>query len=577
MLLIERAEYKIVHLPPDCSLFEQERGGYNRNQGGERQPVLPRILMLKCIIDRRQIRHIDFILCKRFTKNMEVHYDMAMNDGWLKKNTHSRRFTRRLSYLLALVLALQSIGMLLAPGPNASAAPLSVTNGIQFKDTNGNVVHAHGGGMIKANGYYYWFGENRNTNGTFKAVSVYRSSDLKNWEYRNDVLTSSSAAELNISNIERPKVIYNSATGKYVLWMHKENGLDYGEARVAVATSNTVDGNYTYVGSYRPLGYDSRDMTVYNDNGTAYLISATRVNADLNIYKLTPDFLGVESLVTTLWPGQYREAPALFKKDGVYFLITSGATGWNPNQAKYATASSITGTWSGLSNFGDSTTYGSQSTYVVPIEGSQTTSYLYMGDRWAGAWSGPVQDSKYVWLPLSFPSGTSLAMNWASSITIDTATGTVTGVSTPDVWDPNVSYQLISRKSNKLLNVIGGSSANGADLEQRADGGMTSQQWQITDAGGGYVKIINRSSGKLIGVENGATTDGAVIEQWNDGGWASQQWQLVHVGGGYYKLKNRSTGKVLDISSQSLADGAAAIQWTDNGGTNQHFQIVKVQ
>lgn len=239
---------------------------------------------------------------------------MAMNDGWLKKNTHSHRFTRRISYLLALVLALQSIGMLLAPGPDASAAPLSVTNGVQFKDTNGNVIHAHGGGMIKANGYYYWFGENRNANGTFKAVSVYRSSDLKNWEYRNDVLTSSSAAELNISNIERPKVIYNSATGKYVLWMHKENGLDYGEARVAVATSNTVDGNYTYVGSYRPLGYDSRDMTVYNDNGTAYLISATRVNADLNIYKLTPDFLGVESLVTTLWPGQYREAPALFKK-----------------------------------------------------------------------------------------------------------------------------------------------------------------------------------------------------------------------------------------------------------------------
>lgn len=271
---------------------------------------------------------------------MEVHYDMAMNDGWLKKNTHSRRFrfTQRLSYLLILVLALQSLGMLLAPGPNASAAPLSVTNGIQFKDTNGNIVHAHGGGMIKANGYYYWFGENRNANGTFKAVSVYRSSDLKNWEYRNDVLTSSSATELNISNIERPKVIYNSATGKYVLWMHKENGLDYGEARVAVATSSTVDGNYTYVGSYRPLGYDSRDMTVYNDNGTAYLISATRVNADLNIYKLTPDFLSVESLVTTLWPGQYREAPALFKKDGVYFLIPSGATGWNPNQAKYATA-----------------------------------------------------------------------------------------------------------------------------------------------------------------------------------------------------------------------------------------------
>ncbi len=36
LLFMERAEYEIVHLPPDCSLFEQERGGYNRNQGGER-------------------------------------------------------------------------------------------------------------------------------------------------------------------------------------------------------------------------------------------------------------------------------------------------------------------------------------------------------------------------------------------------------------------------------------------------------------------------------------------------------------------------------------------------------------
>ncbi|MNQ95128.1 hypothetical protein D3C85_1106720 [compost metagenome] len=51
-------------------------------------------------------------------------------------------------------------------------------------------------------------------------------------------------------------------------------------------------------------------MTVYNDNGTAYLISATRVNADLNIYKLSADFKSVDSLVATLWVGQYREAPA---------------------------------------------------------------------------------------------------------------------------------------------------------------------------------------------------------------------------------------------------------------------------
>lgn len=137
------------------------------------------------------------------------------------------------------------------------------------------------------------------------------------------MLSKSTDPELATANIERPKLLYNVATEKYVLWALKENGVDYGEARVAVASASNIEGPYTYHGSFRPLGYDSRDMTVFNDNGTAYLISATRVNADLNIYRLTPDFLGVGSLVQTLWTGSYREAPAMFKRGSTYFLITS--------------------------------------------------------------------------------------------------------------------------------------------------------------------------------------------------------------------------------------------------------------
>lgn len=267
----------------------------------------------------------------------------------------------------------------------------------------------------------------------------------------------------------------------------------------------------------------------------------------------------------------------MFKKGDVYFLITSGATGWNPNQAKYATASSIEGTWSNTINFGDGTTYGSQSAYVIPVEGAQTTSYLYLGDRWAGAWSGPVQDSQYVWLPLRFPTATSLAMDWFDSINIDTASGVVEGITTPIAIDPDAYYQLVNRKSNKPLSIIGNATTDGADLEQRANSGAANQQWQLKDAGSGYYKIVNRNSGKLIGVESGTTTDGTVIEQWSDGGWSSQHWQLVSVTGGYYKLKNRATGKLIDISEGATADGAKAIQWGDNGGTNQHFRVVKVE
>ena len=99
--------------------------------------------------------------------------------------------------------------------------------------------------ILKQGDYYYWFGENRNADNTFRAVSVYRSTDLRTWEFRNNVLTPSAAAELQGANIERPKVIYNASTGRYVMWMHKENGQNYSEARAAVASSATIDGTYT--------------------------------------------------------------------------------------------------------------------------------------------------------------------------------------------------------------------------------------------------------------------------------------------------------------------------------------------
>jgi len=451
----------------------------------------------------------------------------------------------------------------------ASAAQVNFVNALPLRAANGSILHAHGGGMIKVGSFYYWFGENRD--GT-NLVSAYRSTDLRNWTFRAHVLRKDMGGELATANIERPKVLFNAVTNTYVLWAHKENGVDYGEARVAVASASNVEGPYTYHGSFRPLGYDSRDMTVFNDNGTAYLISATRVNADLNIYRLTADFLDVESLVRTLWPGQYREAPAMFKRGSTYFLVTSGATGWNPNQARYATASSISGTWSAPANFGDATTFGSQSTYVLPVQGSSTTSFLYMGDRWAGAWSGPVNDSKYVWLPLSFPSSTSLAMSWYPSLNIDTATGVVAGVGFS--VNPNIVYDLVNRRSNKLLNVKASSTAVGADMEQRADTELASQQWQLVSAGGGYYKIRNSNSGLILGVAGGSTADGAIIEQWTDGGWTSQHWQLVDAGGGFYKLRNRASGKVVDVSGGSLSNGANVIQWGDNGGSNQQWQIV---
>lgn len=115
----------------------------------------------------------------------------------------------------------------------ANLGPVVLSSGVPLLDTDGNPVHAHGGHMLFEDGYYYWFGENRNGR---KRVSCYRSADLKNWEWRNDVLTLDSpvkpvyhptslelepmetgeSASRHGAVIERPKVLYNSRSYLYV-------------------------------------------------------------------------------------------------------------------------------------------------------------------------------------------------------------------------------------------------------------------------------------------------------------------------------------------------------------------------
>jgi Ricin-type beta-trefoil lectin domain-like/Glycosyl hydrolases family 43 len=459
----------------------------------------------------------------------------------------------------------------------ANAATVSLLNGTQFTTTTGTPIQAHGGGVIKVGSYYYWFGENRNPDSTFLAVSCYRSTDLKNWEFRNNVLTANSAAELNPANIERPKVVYNASTGSYVMWMHWENGVNYGEARAAVASSVTIDGNYTYHGSFRPLantgvvdhgkpGYMSRDCTLFVDNdGTGYFISAANENADLHLYRLTGDFLEIESLIVKLWVGQKREAPAMFKRNGYYFLVTSGATGWSPNQQKYAYSASIASGWSGLTNFGDSVCYYTQTAYVLPIQGSSTTSFLYLGDRWAGAWGGRVNDSTYVWLPLTFPTNTSLSMSWRNVSTIDTATGALGG--------SNYVFKLRNVNSGLVADVPGFSMENGSRIMQYADNGGANQKWMLTYDGAGYFKIINVNSNKLMDVVSGSSADGAEIIQYSDNGGANQRWLPVDLGRGRYQIKGKLSGKLLDVEGATRTGGANLVQMTGSGGNSQEWGL----
>jgi beta-xylosidase len=117
-------------------------------------------------------------------------------------------------------------------------------------------------------------GEDKTKGSAFQNVNCYSSTNLVEWTYVGALLSQTSSGDLGPNRVvERPKVIYNDSTKKYVLYMHIDSS-SYGEAKVGVATGNSPCGSYTYQGSFQPLGFQSRDMGLFkDDNGSAYLLT----------------------------------------------------------------------------------------------------------------------------------------------------------------------------------------------------------------------------------------------------------------------------------------------------------------
>jgi hypothetical protein len=324
---------------------------------------------------------------------------------------------RKRLLVLALGVGL-ALGLVGQPGP---AAPVTITPGSVWNDTAGQAIQAHGEGITKVGNTYYWLGEDKTNGSPFQNIRCYSSTDLKTWTFVANVLARQASGDLGPNRVvERPHVIYNASTATYVMYLHIDNS-GYSERKAGVATSGSVCGSYTYRGSSKPLGHDSLDDNLFLDGSTGYLISEDRTNAKLQIYRLSSDFLTVSALVKTL--NQY-EAPAMARIGGTYYLFGSHLTGWSTNDNQYTTASSLTGTWSSWRSFAPSgtNTCNSQTTAILPVSGSSTTSYVFLGDRWN---SGNLADSRYVWDPLSI-SGTTVSMSCRTSWTIDTATGSHT-------------------------------------------------------------------------------------------------------------------------------------------------------
>lgn len=161
-------------------------------------------------------------------------------------------------------------------------------------------------------------------------------------------------------NMEGNAFNYNPVTGKVVLSSHLEDEGGYNAAKIFLAQI-TPGGGIEVGTAERPLGHDSRDQSLFIDtDNTAYLLSATNTNQDINIYRLDESWTKPVALVNTICKGAHRETPYIIKVDGEYYFFSSKASGWYPSQTKYCSASDLGGEWSELKEIGNSCTFDAQ-------------------------------------------------------------------------------------------------------------------------------------------------------------------------------------------------------------------------
>jgi hypothetical protein len=272
-------------------------------------------------------------------------------------------------------------------------------------DDRGQPIQAHGGGMLLLRHTYYWFGEDRSqTNDPAKRfVACYSSTDLAHWKFRNQVLAISNPENLGGGAVlERPKVFYNRRTKTFVMYMHLD-GPGYKLARVAIATSKRVDGDYKYVRSFRPLGQESRDIGQFvDDDGSAYLIFESRPTYGFFVAQLSADYMEVKKQIGFV--PVPLEGGAIVHYKGLYYVLGSHLTGWNPNPNVYATAPTLAGPWTPFEDIAppETNTYDSQSSMLLKVTGSKATSVIYIGDRWKPR---QLWDSRYIWMPVEIRHG----------------------------------------------------------------------------------------------------------------------------------------------------------------------------
>ncbi|MFD1613254.1 family 43 glycosylhydrolase [Sphingomonas tabacisoli] len=275
----------------------------------------------------------------------------------------------------------------------------SIQPGQLWLDTSGKPIQAHAPGIIDVDDWFYWYGENKEfttgaTDTESWGIRFYRSKDLYNWDDLGALIppdTADPTSPLSRKVFpERPHILFNPRTGKFVCWIKIRGGLATPQYRT-VLVADRITGPWTMVRrELRPAGLAAGDFDLVADaaTGKAYMYFEHE-HKEVVAIELTDDWTGVTDRLTGHFPGgtppNAREGIACFRRHGRLYLTSSQMTGYFPNPSQVAVADTFHGPFTDLGDLHPSdatrTSFNSQISQIFKHPRKKDL-YIALADRW---------------------------------------------------------------------------------------------------------------------------------------------------------------------------------------------------
>jgi Glycosyl hydrolases family 43/Carbohydrate binding module (family 6) len=491
------------------------------------------------------------------------------------------RLVRPLARALASAIGVALLALLVSP-----AHAGVITNDTFWKDTSGNNIYSQGGGVFKFGNTYYWYGVKyagavayaadpfgKKEDTTFQAVTCYSSTDLVNWKFENNIVTSSTPGLGGPTWFGRLGVFFNASTSRYVLVSQYFGGLGQGNIYF---TGTSPTGNFSVNSLQYPVpgvaNNTTGDQTVFTDtDGKSYLVcSSSSGRSGWYVAAFNANGIGTQTAVR-IGGGTGREGNCMFKYNGRYYFCSSDLHGWNASQCYYISATNIFGPYGAegiMTNSATDYCHVTQTGFFVTVAGTSGTTVIFAGDRWADFAGNGIGYNQ--WCPVTF-SGTTPIFNSLSKWDLNAAAGTWT-VAAGNNYAKNPSYEadritLTTATGWTTTSNSGNSGGNGnghtGDYFYHHTNSSTTRQSIAVPNGVYTLKVWHRSAGGQSLCRMFARNYGGSQLNTNlntaVSSWAQRTISNINVTNGSIEIGIESTGAWVDFDDWELTGGGVVV------------------